>query len=373
MLSEFFAAPAHAVEADRIEPSDAPLPPLDLSAFDAPSELRVLPIRFTASGAAYFRIWIVNLLLTVLSLGIFSAWAKVRREQYFHRHTAIDGAPLDYTAKPLRILRGRLIALVLFALWYCSDYFIRPVQITLVVLALASVPLLSWSALRFRCANTRWRGIPFHFDGRLGDLYGIWLRGAIRVVLTLGLGLHRLRRNLAFYTISKLGYGNQKGHSTLDENALRSLYLGTLGLSLIGTIAAGILTVVATSVSRQNPYAVAAVSFLGFGGVYQLAFARIAVLRANKVGSTSRIGCVRFEVSIPFSVWLRTLILGLLFCLLSLGLYWPWLAIALRRIRLENTVAKLEGSLSVVSAIAPSKGEAAADAAADWFDFDFGL
>lgn len=356
-------------EASLAEDPGSRLPPLDFS----PSQSSALPIRFTASGAAYFRIWVVNLLLTVLSLGIFSAWAKVRREQYFHRHTQVGGTPLDYTAKPLRILRGRLIALVLFALWYCSDYFIRPVQITLVVLALALVPLLSWSALRFRCANTRWRGIPFHFDGRLGELYGIWLRGAIRVVLTLGLGLHRLRRDLAFYAVNNLCYGNQKGRSTMERNALRRIYLGTLGLSLIGSIAAGILVGVAISGLGKSPYVAAAASFLGFGVVYQWAFARIAVLRANKVGSTSRIGCVRFEVSIPFQTWLRTLIPGLLGCLLSLGLYWPWLAIALRRIRLEHSVALLDGPLTVVRASTGREGMAAADAAADWFDFDFGL
>ncbi|MCS6766168.1 MAG: DUF898 domain-containing protein, partial [Candidatus Protistobacter heckmanni] len=44
----------------------------------APSgETRTLPLRFTGSGAEYFRIWIVNLSLSVLTLGIYSAWAKV--------------------------------------------------------------------------------------------------------------------------------------------------------------------------------------------------------------------------------------------------------------------------------------------------------
>jgi hypothetical protein len=36
-------------------------------------------LHFTGSGAEYFGIWIVNLLLTILTLGIYSAWAKVRR------------------------------------------------------------------------------------------------------------------------------------------------------------------------------------------------------------------------------------------------------------------------------------------------------
>src|SRR5437016_993839 len=37
---------------------------------------------FTGTGSEYFRIWVVNLLLTILTFGVFSAWAKVRRLQY---------------------------------------------------------------------------------------------------------------------------------------------------------------------------------------------------------------------------------------------------------------------------------------------------
>ncbi len=31
--------------------------------------------RFTGNGGEYFRIWIVNLMLTIVTLGIYSAWA----------------------------------------------------------------------------------------------------------------------------------------------------------------------------------------------------------------------------------------------------------------------------------------------------------
>jgi uncharacterized membrane protein YjgN (DUF898 family) len=48
-------------------------------------------LHFTGSGAGYFGIWIVNLLLTIVTLGIYSAWAKVRRLQYFYRHTEVAG------------------------------------------------------------------------------------------------------------------------------------------------------------------------------------------------------------------------------------------------------------------------------------------
>ena len=50
------------------------------------------PLRFNGNGAEYFGIWIVNLLLSIVTLGIYSAWAKVRRLQYFYRHTELAGS-----------------------------------------------------------------------------------------------------------------------------------------------------------------------------------------------------------------------------------------------------------------------------------------
>ena len=54
------------------------------------------PVVFTGNAREYFGIWIVNLLLSILTLGIYSAWAKVRRKKYFYQHTLIDGAGFDY-------------------------------------------------------------------------------------------------------------------------------------------------------------------------------------------------------------------------------------------------------------------------------------
>src|SRR5712671_5429231 len=72
------------------------------------------PVEFSATGWEYFRIWIVNLALTIVTLGIYSAWATVRKRRYFYGHTRIDGEGFEYRANPIAILKGRLIAFVLF-------------------------------------------------------------------------------------------------------------------------------------------------------------------------------------------------------------------------------------------------------------------
>jgi Zn-dependent protease with chaperone function len=75
-----------------------------------------VPFEFRATGAEYLRIWIVNLLLTIVTVGIYSAWAKVRRLRYFYGSTALDGASFEYHGKPLAILKGRLITVGVSAL-----------------------------------------------------------------------------------------------------------------------------------------------------------------------------------------------------------------------------------------------------------------
>jgi hypothetical protein len=57
---------------------------------------------FTGTAGEYFRIWIVNLALTILTLGIYSAWAKVRKRRYFYAHTRIAGRKLRIPRPPNR-------------------------------------------------------------------------------------------------------------------------------------------------------------------------------------------------------------------------------------------------------------------------------
>src|SRR6187402_3726843 len=77
----------------------------------------LLPFEFRATGGEYFRIWIVNLLLTIVTLGIYSAWAKVRRLRYFYGSTLLDGHSFEYHATPMAILKGRLLVFAAYVVF----------------------------------------------------------------------------------------------------------------------------------------------------------------------------------------------------------------------------------------------------------------
>ena len=132
-------------------------------------------IRFTGSGAEYFRIWVVNLALTVLTLGLYGAWAKVRRLQYFYQHTELDGAVFDYTASPVAILRGRVVAVLLLVLYTLSFEHSAHAGLAVTMLLFAGLPYLLWQSNRFKARNTRYRGLAFGFDGTLQDAYKVYL------------------------------------------------------------------------------------------------------------------------------------------------------------------------------------------------------
>ena len=83
----------------------------------APSVPRTLNIRFTGSGSEYFRIWVVNLLLILVTAGLYYPWAKVRRLRYFYGNTVVGAHPLDFHGDPKRMLRGFLLIALLLLIY----------------------------------------------------------------------------------------------------------------------------------------------------------------------------------------------------------------------------------------------------------------
>ena len=124
-----------------------------------------LPVVFSGQGRDYFGIWAVNLLLTILTLGIYSAWAKVRRMHFFYRHTSLAGAAFDYHGEPLSILKGRTLAFLMFMAYQISAETEPIVAAIVFVILMAVMPWLLHRSLCFRMHNSSYRGLRFLFRG----------------------------------------------------------------------------------------------------------------------------------------------------------------------------------------------------------------
>ena len=87
---------------------------------------------FLGSGSEFFRIWVVNMLFSLLTLGIWSAWATVRNRRYLYGNVEFAGNRLDFHGRPMAILRGRILAvLFFFAYALGGDFYV-------------AIPILDW-------------------------------------------------------------------------------------------------------------------------------------------------------------------------------------------------------------------------------------
>ncbi|PCH58906.1 MAG: hypothetical protein COC19_08125 [SAR86 cluster bacterium] len=128
-------------------------------------------LQFHGRGGEYFRIWIVNLLLTILTLGIFSAWATVRSRRYFYGNTEVDGSRFDFHGTGMQILVGRVIAVVLLLLLSQGVLLHSAIPLVVQALVLIALPWLIVKSLSFRLGNTSLRNLRFGFKARVGDAY----------------------------------------------------------------------------------------------------------------------------------------------------------------------------------------------------------
>ena len=191
------------------------------------------PVEFSATAGEYFRIWIVNLALTVLTIGIYSAWAKVRKKRYFYGHTRIDGDSFDYRANPVAILKGRIIAVALFTA-YSFGGKISPLLGALFALVLLfAMPWLIVRSLAFNAHNSAYRNIRFNFSGRYAEPLKLIIGGGMLVVVTLGLGYPYVKALWARFAAENHGYGGTRAALGDVTRSFYGVYLKAL-LMLLG-------------------------------------------------------------------------------------------------------------------------------------------
>lgn len=216
-----------------------------------PLEKHEFPIVFTGTAQEYFGIWIVNLLLTIVTIGLWSPWAKVRRERWTAGHTLIDGSPFEYHARGLQIFIGRAVLLLItlayvLVIVFFPDYIWIPVVGMLVL-----TPLLLNRGLRFAMRVSGWRGVRFDFNGSyLKTAYYFMLMPLLSYV-TLGLFAPVGTRLSARYLAANLSFG---GQPFATDPPLKRLY-GVLGRTYL--LALALLVPVVASVGLTIWYFIA--------------------------------------------------------------------------------------------------------------------
>lgn len=343
-------------------PTPAAPPDVPFTFAPSPEAPRRRQFSFHGSGGEYFRIWIVNLLLSILTLGIYSAWAKVRREQYFHRNLLLDGAGFDYHAKPTAILKGRFLAGLLFALVSATKN-ISPVLYALTLMAgMFAVPWFLMRAFRFRAYNSSYRGLRFSFHGTYGGAFKAYVAYGLLALITFGLCTPLWIRETRQYLLNNLRYGHGSFTCALRAGDI-------LGIVMKAYLIAFVVIAISSLIGTAHAWIMAAAMFVNVVVFLSLTpYVRMAL--NNYVWDRTKLEECAFSSTMRFRPYFAIVARNWLFTLLTLGLYWPWAKVALVRYRAACTGVTVAGSLDEFVAVATEHGSAFGDEAADMFDLD---
>ena len=378
-------------------------------------------LKFTGKGGEYFKIWIVNILLSIVTLGIYSAWAKVRTNRYFYGNTLLNGAPFEYHATPKQILIGRLIAFALFAVYIIISELFPTGALIFIVLLLAATPWIIYRSIRFNARVTSHRNVRFGFSGAAGPMYKylfllpmipVFILGVIAVVLHFmgmptavvsglaGLAVLAMyltypwvQRNVTQYVMNHYTYG--QGQFAVDpELSTKKYYWTYFVAAIVSIIAAAIvggliysLGLFDTLTSLQDegadidPTEIQAVVLPLIAMVYGMLFLVSFVLNAfiktairNHVFARTKLDNIaRLESTLTTGKLFLLLFTNFLLLMFTLGLAYPWIKVRLARYFTENTKVTMSGDLSQYISEQREKQSALGEEMGDVFDVDMDL
>ncbi|WP_034459598.1 YjgN family protein [Buttiauxella noackiae] len=121
-------------------------------------------LMFHGLGKEYFRLCIVNLLLIIVTLGVFAPWAFVRSKQYLYSHTELSGSRFSYNAKGGSIFVSWVFVGVFLLSLYMSIYHhASALSWCLVALIVLFLPWFMMRSIRYQMQSTMLNNVRFNF------------------------------------------------------------------------------------------------------------------------------------------------------------------------------------------------------------------
>ena len=341
-----------------------------------PAGERVERLQFSGNAREYFRIWIVNLLFTLLTLGIYSAWAKVRKKRYFYGNTTLEGDSFDYFGSPRAILRGRILAFVVFVtyaftgqLWPASNFFFW-------ALAALFLPWLVVRALRFNANNSAWRGLRFDFGATTKQAAWFYLRMLAGVVFSLGVALPWFTARQRAFVMSNHAFGTSRLECEISARAYFGIYFkGGLLLFVLSIPFGVMLGIMAGKAPALGQFAWIGI-FLPLAflyAAYAIAYAYIQARTTNLAWNGTHGPGLKFSCTLSADKLAKLYLGNLLAAACTGGLLIPWAVIRTLRYRYENLAVIFEGETGHQANPALARVGATGEELGNLFNVDFGI
>jgi uncharacterized membrane protein YjgN (DUF898 family) len=282
---------------------------------------QVRQLFFHGTGGSLFGIVMVNAFLTIITLGIYHFWGKVRVRNYLMSQTEFEGDRFAYHGTGKELLIGFLKAAVVFGSFYlilnAIPYLYGTVaKVAAFVLAygllLMFIPVAMVGSRRYRLSRISWRGVRFSFRGEIVDFIKIFLKGTLLTVITFGFYTPIFDVKRYAFMASNSYFGNQKFE--FDGN----------GMDLFGS------------------YILAALLTLPTLGLYWFWF---LAKKQRYLWDHTSIGAARVRSTVTGGALFLLSLGNLLLLIFTLGLGWPW--VLARNVRFAFTYLTLEGALDL--------------------------
>lgn len=343
---------------------------------------------FTGKASEYFGIWIVNVVLTILTLGIYSAWAKVRRNRYFYGNTVLLGRSFEYHAKGLQILIGRLIVLVAFVVLNVIATLVPILVLLPTIVVLIALPWLVAKGLRFSARVTSYRNVRFDFVGGAGGAFKAFILGGLLAVITVGILAPLASRWAARYVGANLRYGGRAFDTDPRLGPLYKTWFLSLAIALVGLAVIALLVFMNLSLilpmietpgsltpEQQIPLILSAVigyivlfATLGVAGLFYRAGVRNIVWSATTFDGQHKL---LSDMSRTRYTWIA--ISNVLVTLITFGLMRPWAAVRMARYTAQQTGVAFAGDVGELFGAIEAQGSAVGSEFMDFEGFDFGF
>ena len=177
-------------------------------------------VSFHGEGGTLLGIYLVNLLLSIITLGIYSFWGRVKVRKYIYSQTEFQGDRFAYHGTGGELLRGWLKALGFFVvlvlqLLLCQFLFGQKTGVVIGAIVfygglVVIIPLALVGAWRYRLSRTSFRGIRFSFRGRTGEFFKIYVGGVILTVITLGFYTPYFWNKIRRFFVQNAYFGNAR-------------------------------------------------------------------------------------------------------------------------------------------------------------------
>ena len=297
-------------------------------------DIRALPFEFRGDGTEYFKIWIVNVLLTIATLGIYSAWAKVRNNRYFYSNTFVDGSSFSYLAQPMQILKSRIIAvLVLIALIVISG--LAPMlSVLLIIILYLSFPFIFMKARAFQLRHTSYKNIQFRFKGDYFGAFSVIFLWPVLGLLSLGILYPMAILKFNKYVVENSSYGTTTFKFSATYKDYLTIFICAIGLGLATAILVALLGLVLPGLA---PIVVII--------MYLVIFVYIVTSTTNLFYSASTLSEHGFTCDMKIAEYAKVLCINFFLIVVTLGLYLPAAKVRIAKYTASCLTLNAKGSL----------------------------